>query len=122
MNKADLKQHTMILSMIGFTFIAYVLGVFLVNNQIAWALGILFGLVMAILKLKFMEKTFTKAINMPENKAKGYTQKHYMIRYLLTGAVLVIAVLTPGINTVGVFIGLISMKVGAYTQLYIINK
>lgn len=122
MNKAYLKQHSMLVSMIGFTLVAYAIGMFMSIDKLAWTLGILLGLIISILKLRVMEKTFTKAVAMSGNEAKSYTQKHYMLRYALTGAVLLVAVLTPGINTVGVFIGLLSMKMGAYTQLYIINK
>ncbi|MGL4343988.1 MAG: ATP synthase subunit I [Cellulosilyticaceae bacterium] len=122
MNKAYLKQHSMIISMVAFTLIMYALGLFVVNDSMAWTIGILVGLVIAVLKLRVMEVTFKKAVAMAENKAKSYTQKHYMLRYLLTGLILVVAILTPGINTVGVFVGLLSMKIGAYTQLYIFNK
>lgn len=45
-----------------------------------------------------------------------------MIRYILTGVVLVIAALEPSINLLGVFFGLISMKVGAYAQLALNKK
>lgn len=121
MNKAYLKQNSMMLTMIGFTLIVYALGIFFVTDLMAWTIGVVLGLVIAILKLRVMTLTITKALEMPENKAKSYTQKHYMLRYLLTGVVLVIAVLTPGINTVGVFVGLLSMKIGAYMQLYVGN-
>ena len=45
-----------------------------------------------------------------------------MIRYLLTGIVLLVAALEPTINLLGVFLGLLSMKVGAYMQLFVIKK
>lgn len=111
----------MVLVMIGFTLIVYALGIFFVTDIAAWTIGIVLGLVIAILKLRVMTLTITKALAMPENKAKSYTQKHYMLRYVLTGLILVIAVVTPGINTVGVFMGLVSMKIGAYMQLYMKN-
>ena len=98
----------MITIMIGFSIIAYGIGIFLTPNIIGWTLGIVLGTVMAILKLRLMETTFTKAVNMPEAKAKSYTQRQYMIRYVLTGAVLLVAELTKGISLVGVFIGLLS--------------
>lgn len=111
-----MKKMTIV--MIGFSIIAYGIGLFFTDNIMGWTVGILFGVIIALLKLKLMENTLTKAVTMPEAKAKSYTQRHYMARYLLTGIVLLIAALTPGISLVGVFIGLLSMKVGAYTQLY----
>ncbi|MGL4362114.1 MAG: ATP synthase subunit I [Cellulosilyticaceae bacterium] len=104
--------------MIGFSIIAYGVGCFLTENVMAWTLGVVLGLIISILKLKLMEQTFTKAVTLEENKAKGYTQRQYMIRYGLTGLVLLIAALSETISLVGVFVGLISMKVGAYSELY----
>ena len=44
-----------------------------------------------------------------------------MIRYILTGIVLLVAALEPSIDIIGVFFGLMSMKVAAYMQFFI-NK
>ena len=117
MNKTFIKQHAMEITMITFSLIVYIAGLLVVTNYLSWTLGITLGLIIALLKLKLMENTFKKAVSLSENKAKGYTQKQYMIRYLLTGAVLLIAALTEDISLLGVFFGLISMKIGAYVQL-----
>lgn len=122
MNKAFIKQNFMAVVMITFTLLVYIIGVFLTESILGWTTGILFGLIVALLKLRLMETTFTKAVSMPEAKAKVYTQRHYMIRYLLTGVVLLIAALEPSISLLGVFFGLVSMKVGAYAQLYTSKK
>ncbi|MEG0013463.1 MAG: ATP synthase subunit I [Cellulosilyticaceae bacterium] len=122
MNKAFIKQNFMAVVMIAFTVLVYIIGIFLTDNVIGWTTGILFGLAISLLKLKLMESTFTKAVSMQEAKAKVYTQRHYMIRYLLTGVVLLVAAMEPGISLLGVFFGLVSMKVGAYAQLYTIEK
>ena len=117
MNKTFIKQHAMEITMITFSLIIYIAGLLVVTNYLSWTLGITLGLIIALLKLKLMENTFKKAVSLSENKAKGYTQRQYMIRYLLTGAVLLIAALTEDISLLGVFFGLISMKIGAYVQL-----
>lgn len=94
----------------------------MVADKLGWTLGITFGLVFSLLKLKLMQNTIAKAIAMPEGKAQKYANVQYMIRYILTGVVLVIAALEPSINLLGVFFGLISMKVGAYAQLALNKK
>lgn len=104
--------------MIGFGIVAYGVGVLLGADFLPWTVGVLLGLVIALLKMRVMETTLTKAVSMPEDKAKNYTQRHYMLRYLLTGLVLFVAALSPTISLLGVFVGLLSMKVGAYAQLY----
>ncbi|MEF9959396.1 MAG: ATP synthase subunit I [Niameybacter sp.] len=117
MNKAYIKQHLMEITMIAFSLVVYGIGVFLTPNVVAWTAGIFLGLMIALLKLRLMATTFTRAVSMPEGKAKNYTQRHYMLRYFVTGAVLFIAALSQDVSLVGVFFGLISMKIGAYAQL-----
>lgn len=104
--------------MVVYGVIAYGIGLLVGAAFVPWTLGILLGLISAVLKLKAMEINFQKAVHMPENQAKNYIQKHYMIRYFLTGGLLVVAVLSPHISILGVFIGLLSMKIGAYSELY----
>ena len=108
--------------MIGFSVLAYGIGIFLTNNLIGWTLGIVLGTAVAILKLRGMENTLTKAVRMPDDKAKGCSQKHYMFRYLLTGELLGVAAMVSHLSLVGVFIGLLSMKFAAYAQLYNVKK
>ena len=122
MNNEIFKKNFMLICMILFSLIVYIIGILLVADKIGWTLGITFGLVFSLLKLKLMQNTIAKAIAMPEGKAQKYANVQYMIRYILTGVVLVIAALEPSINLLGVFFGLISMKVGAYAQLALNKK
>lgn len=122
MNNEMFKKNFMLICMILFSLIVYIIGILLVADKIGWTLGITFGLVFSLLKLKLMQNTIAKAIAMPEGKAQKYANIQYMIRYILTGVVLVIAALEPSINLLGVFFGLISMKVGAYAQLALNKK
>lgn len=121
MSKEVLKKNAMISCMILFSVIGYMIGLLLVNNKQSWTIGILFGLVFAILKLKLMENAFRKALQMPEAKAQKYASSQYMLRYVLTALLLVIAALQSTTLLFGTFIGLMSMKAGAYMQLAI-NK
>lgn len=122
MNNEMLKKNFMLISMILFSLIVYIIGILMVADKMSWTLGISFGLIFSLLKLKLMQNTLAKAVTMPEAKAQKYANVHYMIRYILTGVVLVVAALTPSINLLGVFFGLMSMKVGAYVQLALNKK
>ncbi len=112
----------MIKSMIGFSLIVYAIGLLLQQSILPWTLGIALGLIIAILKLKLMEKALNVAVTLPEGKAKAYTQRQYMLRYLVTGLVLFVAAIMPHIHLLGVFMGLLSMKIGAYVELYNMKK
>lgn len=107
-----------IVIMITFSLVIGIIGATLVNDINAWIIGVAFGLILALLRFKLMKNTLIKAVNMPENKAKSYTQRHYMLRYAVTGIALLVSALTPEIDLLGVFVGLISMKVGVYAELY----
>lgn len=118
MNKNDLNRYSMQIVMIVFSVVVYSVGIFFGSNKVSWTLGVVFGLAIALLKLRLMEVAFSKAVAMPEAKARSYIQIHYMLRYLITGIVLLVAALQSSISLMGVFVGLFSMKVGAYSKLY----
>jgi len=118
MNNEILKKNLLIVYMILFSLIVEIIGILLVSNKMSFTIGILFGLIFSILKLNLMKNTIKKAVMMPEGKAQKYANVHYMIRYILTGVVLLVAALEPSIDIVGVFFGLLSMKVAAYMQIF----
>lgn len=122
MNKDILNKNLMVVYMILFSLIVEIIGILLMSNKLSFTMGLLFGLVFSILKLKLMQNTIEKAVQMPEGKAQKYTNVQYMIRYVLTGIVLLVAALEPSVDLLGVFFGLFSMKVGAYMQLFITKK
>lgn len=122
MNKDIFGKNLIMVYMILFSLIMEIIGILLVDDAKAFTIGLAFGLVFSILKLMLMKNSIKKSITMPEAKAQRYANVQYMIRYLLTGIVLLVAALEPTINLLGVFLGLLSMKVGAYMQLFVIKK
>jgi len=98
--------------------IAFIVGVFIVNDQLAYAKGLALGGIFTVLKFQLMQTTFKKAILKPRKSAERYATMHYTIRYLLTLLVIIVGALEPSINVVGVVIGLLSMKAAAYWQGY----
>ena len=121
MNKEPFKMNLLIVYMVVFSLIMEIIGILLVSNKKSFTMGLLFGLIFSIIKLLLMKNTIEKAVTMPEGKAQKYMNAHYMIRYILTGIVLVVAALEPSIDILGVFLGLLSMKIAAYMQFFI-NK
>ncbi len=111
------SKNLMVVYMILFSLIIEIIGILLVSNKLSFTMGLLFGLIFSILKLQLMKNTIKKAVRMSESKAQKYANAQYMIRYALTGVVLVVAALEPSIDLLGVFFGLLSMKVAAYAQI-----
>lgn len=122
MNKEIFSKNLMVVYMILFSLIVEIIGILLLESKLSFTMGLLFGLIFSILKLKLIQNTIEKSVQMPEGKAQKYTNAQYMLRYVLTGIVLVVAALEPSVDLLGVFFGLFSMKVGAYMQIFINKK
>ncbi|OON97771.1 MAG: hypothetical protein ATN36_00415 [Epulopiscium sp. Nele67-Bin005] len=117
-----LLKDRIIIVMLAYALLILGVGTILQIEAAGFGVGVALGVTISILKFKVMEITLNKAVLMPEGKAKIYSQRHYMVRYSLTGLVLVVCSLTPEISLVGVFLGLLSMKVGAYCELFFMGK
>lgn len=119
MNKVWIRDNLLIIYMILFSALMEIVGLFIVQNKWSYTLGLTFGLTFSILKLLLMKNSIKKSLTMAESKAQTYANVQYMIRYILTGIVLVVGALEPSISLLGIFIGMMSMKIGAYLQYYV---
>lgn len=117
LNKSVVKALVIKTSII--IVLAFILGIFFVNDVLAYAKGLALGGVFTILKFQLMHTTFNKAIQKPRKSAERYATMHYTLRYILTLLVIIVGALEPTINVVGVVIGLLSMKAAAYWQGYV---
>lgn len=122
MNKDIFRKNLLVVYMILFSLIMEIVGILVLDDQKGFTIGLLFGLIFSILKLMLMKNSIKRSVTMPEAKAQRYANVQYMIRYVLTGVVLLVAALEPTINLLGVFLGLLSMKVAAYMQLFTIKR
>ncbi len=122
MNKFDyITKDKLVIVMLAYSLIVYAIGI-LVGGATLWTIGIILGTALAIFKLKSMEMSLTKAVNLPEHKATQYSLRQYVIRYTITGVVLLISAFIGIECLFGVFFGLMGMKVGAYSQIFITHK
>lgn len=79
-----------------------------------FSLGMIFGTLFTILKILLLEKTVNKAVDMPREQAQNYTRLHYTLRYFLTGAVIVAAVINPWTSIAGVVLALAAFRPAVY--------
>lgn len=82
----------------------------LVTSSMAFVLGVLVGSLYSIFNFKLIHLILKKAIKMPPNKAQSYVQTRYLMRYLLTGVVIYLAIIAPFFDAVGLIMGLLAMK------------
>lgn len=100
---------------VGIIFI--ILGLIFYPHKLAWAKGVIFGTIFTALKLALIKRTVMRAIEMSKSDATKHTIGQYTIRYTLTGVVLVVAMLEPSIDAIGVFMGLFTMKIAIYALI-----
>ena len=72
--------------------------------------GIVFGMIFSVLKLVLLERTLNKSVNFSQGQAQNYVRLHYMLRYFLTGAVLVVAAVKGISALIGVVVCLMSLR------------
>lgn len=104
----------MIVVMAALSFIFFGAGLFFVDDVFAYAKGIIFGTLFAVLKLVLLERTLSKSVDMPKGNAQNYARLHYTLRYFLTIVVLAVAAIEPSISLLGVVLSLITMRPAAY--------
>lgn len=85
-------------------------------------LGLIFGTLIAILNLRLLGISLTKALSMPSTKAQIYSASQYMIRMATMAVVLFISAKAPHLNIVGTAIGLLSTKFVILAQKLLIQK
>ncbi|AHM55688.1 hypothetical protein EAL2_c03850 [Peptoclostridium acidaminophilum DSM 3953] len=76
----------------------------------AMLVGLLFGSTISILNFRLLALSVTKALEMSPGKAQIYASSRYLIRMVITGAVIVVSLKAPYISTIGTIVGLLSAK------------
>lgn len=112
-----------------FIFAAWLLGsgVLIIIQKadiiLQYILGVLLGGVFSALKLVLMERSLSKSADMQSVRSSGYAAAHYVLRYLLTVGVLVLAMIMRNtFNFFGVIIGILLLQFSAYLATYEIKK
>jgi hypothetical protein len=86
-----------------------------------FAAGALLGTSLNILKVALLDRAVSKAVNMDKNDSGNYIRLQYLSRYLLTGAVLVLAAMYSSASNsyaalFGTVAGLFTMPVAALSM------
>lgn len=86
------------------------------TDPIVWGKGVLFGCLFTIIRLRLMDISVQKAVKKDPGKASGYFTRQYIIRYIMSIAVLVVAALEPSISLYGTMLAMFSLKIATYIQ------
>ena len=96
--------------------ICQVVGAFLVENQLRYALSLWFGILLAVVSSVHMYQSLDRALDYDEKNANKLIVRGYAIRYIMLVVILGIIMITNVLNPLVVFMGYMSLKVTALIQ------
>lgn len=102
-----------------FGLVCLVAGVWFVNSPLKYILGLLIGLILALLAAWHMHHSICRNMDLNAGNngaANAYAVKNSMIRYGVILVVFLAVCLTDFAYPLAVFLGLMGLKAGAYLQ------
>jgi len=88
-----------------------------------FAFGALITITLNIFKVVMLDHAVDKTMAMTEGKdAKNYIRGQYFLSFILTGAVLVFAAVSPFISLWGAVAGAFTMKISAHSMKFFYGK
>lgn len=92
------------------------------TEPLPWILGVVLGFAFTVCRLIWLDSTIRQAVEKEAKDASRYMRGQYMLRYLLSIAVLVLAALVPWINLFSTMIALFTLKIATYMQGFFEKK
>lgn len=90
-----------------------VVGIFFSEDILFYTLGLLFGVMVAVLLIIHMTKTLDKGLDLPQEQATKYIRKQSFLRLFIMLVALIIGIVIPYFNFITVILGLLGLKIGA---------
>ncbi len=117
----DLERRTIKFAVIA-TVIFAVLFFVVIDNPNQYVLGLMFGSAIGILNFIELAKTLSRAVELPPDKAQGFTTRKYFLRYVIYGVVLWVSIQADYIHVLGTIVGLMLIKVVLLTTNLLNDK
>ncbi|QOV20769.1 ATP synthase subunit I [Blautia liquoris] len=77
--------------------------------------GVLIGSCVSVLKVILLDRAVDKTLNMEQKRAGGYAGIQYLLRFGLSGAVLVLGAVIPQISLWGTVAGIFAYQLATYS-------
>lgn len=97
-------------------------GIFFSENLFSYTLGLLLGVVAAIILFHHMANTLDYALDLSEAQASKYVKRQSFFRLLLMLGVLTIGMITKQLSFLTVLLGLLGLKIGALITPIILKR
>ena len=85
----------------------------LVGKKVPFLIGLLLGEILTVIKIILIDRSCSKALDMEVSQGKLYASGQYFVRFILTGAVLIAALLRPEIGFLGCLLGIAALQLAA---------
>lgn len=105
-----------------FGLICMIVGILFVESKIAYALGLLIGIALALFSACHMYYSIDKNLTLyadDEGGATTYARKASMLRYVVILVVFFAVCMTDVVYPLATFLGIMGLKIGAYLQPFI---
>ncbi len=105
-----------------YAFLIELVGVFFSDDLLAYTLGLLFGVCIAVFLFGHMAKTLDYALDLQEKEATKYVRFQSFLRLLVMLAVLTIGLLYQRFQFLTVLLGVLGLKIGALMTPFILKR
>lgn len=105
-----------------FDTIGILVATFIFQLEKSFALGILFGSLIAVFNLLQLAITVHNSLCMNPKKAQTYTSSRYALRLLVVALGLIISIKVLKVNLLGTLIGLLSTKIAIWSNVIFSQK
>lgn len=99
---------------VALTLLMAILMFFIAGNPKPMITGLVYGTVFSLLNFRLLHLTISKSLNMTPNKARSYVASRYILRYVLAGSMLYVAITNENIHVLGAIVGLLLIKAVIY--------
>lgn len=115
-------RNSLMIITVALGVVCMIIGLFFVDSLITWVLGIAIGVIICLFRVFAMARGLEKAVDMAPEDAKNYARAQYMLRYIITFAIAVIACYNGFANPIGVIVGLVLLQPAVYIYNFIDRK
>lgn len=89
-------------------------GLIFTRNMLLWSVGIAIGVLICIFRILSMTSSLEKAADMSPENAKNYARAQYMLRYVITLVVAVIACYKGIADPIALIVGIVLLQPAVY--------
>ena len=91
------------------------------SEVLPFILGVLLTMGVNLLRVKMLDHSVNTALGLEVGSAANYLQLQYLLRFVLTGAVLILAALSPYVNLWGAALGILTWPLATYALRFFIK-